>query len=63
MGNAFGGYALGIVVMNDYIGDGSSIIWRCWRSSSQVKTWLGSFTIHVSIFFALGFGWDGHLRP
>ena len=21
---------------------------------------VGSFTLHVSIFFLLGFGWDGH---
>ena len=24
---------------------------------------MGSFTLHVSILFLLGFGWDGHFRP
>ena len=28
------------------------------------ESWMnGSFTLHVSILFLLGFGWDGHFRP
>ena len=38
-----------------------------WGSQASADSWnclcdkqLGSFTLHVSIFFLLGFGWDGH---
>ena len=35
---------------------------NAWKISLALSSW-GSFTLHVSILFLLGFGCDGHFRP